>query len=673
MEAKGGFFDRIARLIVKPPNPNIPKKGEPRIIVGNPTDEFKATYNLSDILNEKGLQKESSQVNQAMETAKKTAFSSINTESVTEIEQNELKKQDELLAEFWRVVEFEEGVGESSPRNTRGKITIGELRAQRLLITGSYLCALDSLRKMRTLAKGKRYELKFTPFLDLLEYRYAGPINIHIEGVSLRDLMDEKRELTPAQIYELIIGSDMLKRNKEHNKAQKENSENLQGMYPNFTKLQIELATSDVLAAIDIPKDTLSSYAVTKDDTQKESIEWSKRLIGRITSLHESIYKTLLNPESPNFLSMKGILENHLNKSWIEKMMAIYFLGLKSNSKIYELYRKSRSFSLEGNNSNFYKLLGKNILEYVDGLSRKGILTKDDNIMILENENKEAKTTPMIENIRNIANGIFQKSSNVTYPIDTEKVNWGDLVKPTTCIVNFPQKNPRSITVNFHYENEEGEELDLKVSFDTKREQIDWSFIESPDDPEMKEMKNAVMFATKQILLEIQKQAEKEWQEKQISKNPTNGKSITSPKNEHATGYVPKEKEEKPEPQPVLTPIREVLESNISLPQQEEVRRHIILPLQEELDVMISSISSENQKMILNKLEEFNKEGKRRLKSLRPLQYKGKPVFELRSGDFRILVTEASNGNGEKNGNAHNFEIYKIENRREVFKKKHKE
>ena len=146
---------------------------------------------------------------------------------------------------------------------------------------------------------------------------------------------------------------------------------------------------------------------------------------------------------------------------------------------------------------------------------------------------------------------------------------------------------------------------------------------------------------------------------------------MDKPKSE--TPYVRREREEKPEKPKLLTPIQAVLRSAIIIPEKIKAKSNIVLPSRNDLQNMMVGISPKNKGMISGKIDDFNQKGIGIFKAIPPAMYQGKPVHELVSGKFRVLVIEAPNGNGDKTNGIRKFEIFKISPRGKTYTRKFRE
>lgn len=671
-EILGRFFPRRRAPEIAHPMALPRDQLKPRVVIPASNSELHPSYHRSAYLDQKTLDKEVLLL--------ETEISRVNIDPIMSSKEKEVQKQKGFIDKFWQANDFMADLENKFSEQLEKGVTVQDAQIHRVLRTGTALFMANCLRHLRTFAAGKGFEAQLTPYIDLLGYRYLGWTSIGISGISIEDMMNKKTAatLSSSSLYKFFQGSYSVKRNISHNEVLKENTGELKQEYPNITKNYIEMATADVLAAIDLPGNALDRLG-TNVNTATEYIRWAKQFIDQARKLYQKPYATLLDPQSSDFPSLKQAIEVLLKQTWADRMLAVHFLGLQETSRMYNLYRKARKFAQEDNNHDFYNLLADVVLEYAEAKSSDRILTHEDVIMLI-NGNVENHDVPTFEDLKVIGDKAFRKSSQKEYLVDPNQIeiDRSNLIMPPKISVEFPSGNSSKIDVALHYENKDKEMLDLAIQIDTKKGKLDWSFMDSPDDPEMKRMHDAIMLATKQILLDVQKQAEKKWQERQIASasgsqpsmvaQTTNG---TKPKSE--TPYVPREKAEKTEKEKFLTPIQEALSEAIFDPSAKKVKRHITPLKEESMQQMMNGISPENKAFIRQKIQNFNERGVGKFKALPGyITPEGKKVYELRANDYRVLLTEVSGVNGNGNNKIHEFEVYKIGNRGKVFKPRQK-
>lgn len=453
--------------------------------------------------------------------------------------------------------------------------------------------------------------------------------------------------------------------------------------YPNFTKETIESATGQTNAFLNTTPERFElilrkffPQLSQLSSTEKEIIEKAREMVKRISKIKPNIYSTILNPTSPEFPLLKDEVERYLSEEDIYiKTLVIKYLGLDTAENIAYGYRRAKELTQNNNeNSAFYARLTNSIREHIEEIpSAMNVLTKDDLPSLIDAEiSLDNVDIPTLEDLRKQSMPLSQKPLRPVYSIDPQSINWKNLVPPTWARFGFYNGGTRKFIVGLYYQNEDGESLYLPIWCDTRKGEFDWGFMEAPDDPEMKDMRDAALLATQSILTDVQRRIDAEHQERQREREarmqiqrPAQGRKVRS-----GEQYVPRQKEERQERPMPPTPIQEILEGQFILPVRKGVKRYISLPEEEGIRSMMEGFSEENQNRIIAGINRFNERGTGKFKPLEVIEHDGKPAWELRVGDFRALVTRADPTSEDASNKRDAFTIYKIDDRKNIFKKK---
>ncbi|MDP2586133.1 MAG: hypothetical protein Q8P29_04615 [Candidatus Levybacteria bacterium] len=396
----------------------------------------------------------------------------------------------------------------------------------------------------------------------------------------------------------------------------------------------------------------------------------------------------ILAPNSSEFLSLKDVLEDYLNRSPVEKTVALLILGLNTAPKIVKVYRKARNFALRNESySSFYERFGDCIKDYLeqfpqDAKNDTASLIKEDVIMFLNGESQQNNSATFTDLKTIIKDDIFKKRMQQRFFVHPQEIpNWQGVLKPQAVLVVFSEENSNSnlrlkhgeIKIVFGYESEEGEKQHFAVTINPMKEEMDWNFLEDPNDPEMKEMKDAAMLSIKSVLHDVKRQIKSAIQGKPNGENNINTSPLAETKTKSIKEkiYVPREKSEKPVIQKPLTPIQQALNKEIATEIKPEIKRQICLEEERIKKIMDrQNIPLDIQTRVTEKISEFNS-GTGYLKPLLLRDPNKKPILELRVGKFRVLVTEKATQNGNSlNGNGISlFEVINVGARKDVFKK----
>lgn len=553
-----------------------------------------------------------------------------------------------------------------------------------LVRSATSLLLSEEMKNQETIAKNCGFEKEYAPFGQTNRLVLAGEIFVKIGGICVKDLM-ENPHLSPISLYRFFMETYVVKKYLAHDEVLEQNSDiPYASSYPTIMKQKIDEAAEYGLAFSNLTPETLEKdlkkIFPNQAGREKEILLKAQQTIKIVTKFRQRIYDTILNPGSPYFPALKDLLMSYLKDDRENIIiMSLRNLGLDYHYRMVGCYRRAKELSRQGQESEFYEFLAQSIRQkYIDYLKEDplglAILTKDDFVSISDgNCDKNSETIPTLQDLRIMTNSIFQKSEGRQFFISEdgrEEVNWDILVKPKTAAFAFPKGTHQKCNFLLCYENDTGETLNIFFKVDAQKGLADWSFLESPDDPEMAEIKNTFLIVAKSILGVTQKKVEAEYRERQKAKSaekepiaPTQIGVIAKPKEP----YVPREKEGKPKQSRPLTPIQEVLENGISTLIVGKVKTIISLSKDtEDIEDFMTGISPENRSKIIEGLRRFNEDGVGRFKALR-MTYNGKTTYELRVGDFRVLAVEKKeNGNGTNN--VRQLGIFEIGNRKEIFK-----
>lgn len=562
--------------------------------------------------------------------------------------------------------------------NPEGK-SIFAVELSRIVSLATSTLADNKIEELKKLAK--KFDISYFYELpaQIDQFLLSGTQSIKIGGVPLRDFVNDPN-LPLASIYRTAVEAYLVRYNMSHTKVLEEDQTPLTISYPNLTKEFIENATGQIAGLYYFTPEFFEllsrQFLPQQSSAEKEIIAKARGMIKKMSSVKQNIYNTILNPASTEFSPLKATLEEYLSKEDIRiKTLAILYLGLNTADKISTAYSNAKELAQDNNeNSAFYTKLAATIRDLVEETpSTVNILTKDDLVSLLDTSiSLDDSTVPAPEDLNIQTTVISQKALRPEYSIDPQNIDWKNLIPPTSAEIEFSQGGPSKFTIVLHYQNENGEILNLPVWFDTKKGDFDWSFMEAPDDPNMKDMRNTALLAAQAILSDVQKQAEAEYRQRQREREartqtqqPSQGRKIRSDE-----PYIPREREERPERPRPLTPIQEVQEGQFTLPIRETVRKYILQPEDEGIRRMMEGISEENQTRIIEGINRFNERGTGKFKPLLTIEHDGKPVWELRVGDFRALVTRADPTSEATSNKRDRFVIYRIDDRKDIFKKK---
>lgn len=562
--------------------------------------------------------------------------------------------------------------------NTSLKGTIFETDIIYILTTAKDLLTLESIEKQRKLAiDNDFYHSRFREYERLTNFNINGNLFMKIGGISILDFF-RKADITPAEYYNCMINAWLTKNQLAHDKILLKNNDELTALYPNTSKQLIQESCGQILGITDLTPQLVTllfSHFPPSTNLGREIVQKAKNIVRRTDILEQKVFDVIFNPTSPFFLPLKEKLEAYLNnENPTVKILALQKLGLKTRDRVVNAYRKAKKRASENNEySPFYAQLANLIKKYnIEECPQEfNIFTRDDVIMFV-NDNVVNKAIPTLKDLKSIKMGILQKSSKLEYTINPSGIDWQGLIEPTAATVKFYRDFPNKTNIVLYYENDKGEKVKLSFDINTKNkeEKIDWDFLESPNDTEMEDMRNTALLSARSALLAVQKQAEIEHQEKQRAR-ATNTTTPSIEKHKENT-WIPREKKEKTTQLKPLFVIEETLRDKILPSAENGIKKHIDSPKDVDIRTFMKNLSLENQEKIIERIKRFNEGGLGRFKALTDRKYHGKPVCELRVGDFRVLVVEADSKNGNGSNDVkkrlQSFEIVEIGDRKDIFK-----
>lgn len=540
-------------------------------------------------------------------------------------------------------------------------------------------------QRVRRIAKAHENTGQLQTLMQFSHFVGDLDVSLKVGGTSMLDILNSQKLPANAFYRSSVEAGIAVGNTSAFNNILQENQNPLTSMYPNETKYYIQRAITFFVAIADTSPELLESlikfYIPNPVGKEQTVLKTARRIIEQASKTKKKILSTLLDPNSLEYEALRNTIMFYFSKKDRKtKTISMYTLGLNSIHTTSLAYRKAREVALQDNeHSPFYAFLARSIREYLEEIPEEvGILTNDDLPLFIDPERSiQEKSAPTLEDLRKLANAIFQKTSQRAWVINTEPIDWKILFPPTSVNAVFPKGHSRIFNISLSYENEQGEALSLDLEFDTAKNVFDWKpFLESPDDPEMKDMKNAVISSVRSILLEVEKQVDSEYQEQQRIKavralplEPNVHTAKLTPKEE----YVPRQKKERQKRQKLLTPLQEVLQNEISLPTEQVVKNQIVIPDMQVLGKKMGRLSPEDTLLVVNGIEEYNQRGVGQFKRLRFSGEERKPLFTLRvncgaGGGIRVLMHEIPNPTEESNLRA--FEIVDIDYRKNIYRKR---
>lgn len=543
-----------------------------------------------------------------------------------------------------------------------------------LLSVTRELMTLEVLEEQRKISKGNDfYENEFKLYEQPMIFDLCGNLLMKVKGLSILDIVREKKT-SPVDYYDCQINAFIAKRCLNHDEVLSENRNQLTDLYPNKSRQLIEEGLGGILGITDLSPqlvDNLFRFITPKDTITSEIIQKVKNIVKQANTLEQRIFNSILNPNSEDFLPLKEKYEKYFNSdNPTIKLLALKKLGLREKSRIIMAYRKAKKLASEnGEQSQFYDKLAETIKKVNIEESPLGVntLTHDDVIMFLNGDSTSSSTS--FEELRKLRMEILPKLSKDEYVINPSEIEWQGLIKPTSISFKFNRDFQSRFKVAFYYENDEGEEAELNFDIDTKskKESIDWNFLESPDDPEMKEMKNAVMLSVESVLQDVKRQTMPLTQQYPDREKDINTSPLLEVKSERVKEkvWVPREKFKKQEHAKPFTSVDEVLQSEIVPIVKNGIKRRVVIPKNTE-EIRPKDIDRAKWAMLMRRIERFNRDGLGSFEMIEKTKHNKMHLYRLKiSKEFRFILTRSEHENDD---GPQLYKFYKVIRRNDEYR-----
>lgn len=642
-------------------------------------NQFIEGYLERDIYNQGALEKEFDRVAKEMK-GMQDGFKNLQLKAHSPRDIRDYQSWQQAQKKAWDVFYYLASLDEpyqakvASSRAGAEPLTVGEFCHYQVLHMGGELLISDLLRQQLSYAVQHGFADSFKPYADLQAHTFGvSRTNIKIGETSLANVLEaDQRKDGSANQYRFLMDSIFIAYRRSHNSVFKANRQGFFKQYPNTAKYLIEALSAEVRAGIVSSPDIVDDEIRCSSGIPREAAQKGKQFVGRIGNIREGIFRNVMDPQSPEFNSLQETVTSYMRQGKFERVNALYVLGLDRFDHIHQMYRAARAFQERGvqSQSNFYKNLAEAVLEYThSGLTDGVILNEEDAYEVLAPEQPMNQTPATVQSFGAIIGSIFSKGSQRIFDnIDPLVVDSTGFSRPQAIATVFDQNRPQRFTVHLRWENQYGESTDLNLYFDTKqaalRDAFDWNFLKLPSDPDMRAINAAAISATQAILVSINADATRAYQEKQQRRATfvTPQGSKTKQKREHTTDEAYEirkqaRQEARVNPQAARVDLSEAIEI-VTVP------RRILTPEPTELDGMLRNIHSDERGDVLKAIDRFNEEGAGEFTRKRSKGQGGETLYTLRVGRNRVLVYEIESSNGVRQ-----FEIMDIDDRSRIYRK----
>jgi len=556
-------------------------------------------------------------------------------------------------------------VKDSNPKqNVVADAMVAALRiARNLLLT-------DIMDKQLGIANKHGLGDSFQPLMETVRFKTCGEPTIKIQGFSIVDFLRSKN-FEMSQFLRSSVEATMARRKYSYDNILLENTDNPRvKAYPHTARQAIHNACEQFSILSVLAPEIFEEIKVPcHDDAEQEIVSKTRGVIEQALALRRNLLKTIFFPNSPDFPALSALLKEYLDQKDINiKIITLVRLGLNEPKNEIGAYRKAEILYERGEHTDLYAKLISVIEEFTRVYPQEAdIFTIEETTKFLPESRVEGKGFPSFEDLKKISEQILKQSSGLKYEISPSGVDFHGVAVLKNIIVKFISKGDPTKIQFFLCEEKEN----FAIGINTKKEKIYWNSLKDPNAPKLQGIRNEAMLLVRSILLAVQAQVEAEYKKGQKSKaaivNPTVLNSNGS-KKDHRDIYVPRPKEAKPKPKKPLIPIPEVLlgknanggENEIAA--ENEVRHNINFPEKKNMNKLMKHVSPENQKKIIEAVNEYNETGVGILKMLdKTAMHNGKPIIELKYRKYRILMTSNGHRNGiDSDEKKQQLMIYKI-------------
>lgn len=544
-----------------------------------------------------------------------------------------------------------------------------------LLLVGTEIASLELIRGIRKAACQSKTQEEY---FNLCDFVHCRGILTTLNGYSIIDLYNANIKDPQAVInaYDFFVGVSSKGAEARYYEDPQFGfpfSDTLTREFPLMSRGGTSQLIEGISSLLAPPPDHNELFPQSKG-LQRMVTAAANSLLQKTKVIRESILEALANPKNPQHHVLTDRVNTLLHQHPETQLIALYCLGLSDTEKVRTLYRKAIVLADSSYNSEFYYLLASKINYFISELPEGTFLPTKDLIPYLTSDDSEPVETKKAElkDMATIVKGIFAKWSETNYALRPEAISWGKLLTPTYAQILFEKQNPLRLILLLHYQAELEDDLFLRFRFDLKKGLMDWSFLESPEDPELEVIRSDAISVTHQILTRLLEYLSQIYESKQILETNNVTTRQTPAGRSDTQAYLPdtwrKEVKRLGDEAESANSIS-IASLNESRSRTEEaIKTQIVLPEDDVLKKFLNNLTSYDRDNVTTGISQFNEMriGRLRRKVKRDLE--GNPLYTLRintktPGDARVLVRELNSTKGERY-----FEIIDIDYRKNIYR-----
>lgn len=536
-------------------------------------------------------------------------------------------------------------------------------KERRLEAMGGQARSYDQVMEERGWQNGFSTVGFFRHHQRLASFAHAGPINVQVDGLSLRQLLDSREPVSPVSLYRFLIENIMSYAEPDFfDKIQQDSWGELAQMFPQVALKNILEARELLYGAFELKHYTnwkvlfKDIATVSKSDAKVEDARRVENLIIHLRNASERFGDIRRNPKNQAFPEMAGAITEYLQMGGETALVALLISRALTDAEAAKSsYRQAQSFAQQGIYPEFHNLYSQAIHNVVTEQSHIVKMHTDSTLLsIIQEEKLEVDRTPVTPaELASEVDSITSKRAtrNIDFLIDNDTLAEVGLVPADDAVLRFDPNRPRIFTITLTYNDEVGEADVFRFDFDTSKQAkvpFEWGALELPE--QLPLIRDHILAAARIVLAKERERAEQLYREKELARQAATAVTPTvSPKSPRMvpSPRIPKEpNREKVYPKQGFSVIEQELMKGIT--PSEDTKPKTKLDMPEDLREVFKGNWSEDQiRRVVEGVTRRNLHGNF---DIVPISDRtgpnGESMLRVRIGPFRVLVTPDKDANG---------------------------
>lgn len=236
----------------------------------------------------------------------------------------------------------------------------------------------------------------------------------------------------------------------------------------------------------------------TANSHYKSAFKHAESIFKQMELLQSSWRDAVVNPKNPRHKELvNSILNRTENGGKFESVLAVDILFSRDNrcEEAKDIYRTLHALSSQEGFEHLTPLC-EILYAYVDEQTDINIFSETFIVdKYIDHKYSSGKLKSDVSEIRS-------KTKKTTHNIDPESIEWKDLPDPQELSVEFSKNDPNKFTIQIGYLTSYSDVISMEFYIDLlkKHNFLDWNFLESPNNPEMKAFKGSVLLIIEKTL-----------------------------------------------------------------------------------------------------------------------------------------------------------------------------